>query len=750
MNADPVQLTEDGAVRRPVLAGGYRRDAHGGLGFIETWRTLKRRRWTILAISLLGLMLAALAVAQITPLYSATATVLLDPRKSNVVDVEEVLSGLPANDDTVNSEILVVRTPDLVAGVARKLGLAEDPEFNQALKDDGEGDDGLLGRLKAMLGQPHPAILPEEARIRAAHSRIIETIQENLAVARAGRSRAINIRFTSSNPTTAAKIVNALADAYLVDQLDTKYQATAQAQAYLNSRVEELRQTVETAERAIEDYRIGAGLVGTAAGTVAVQQLTGLNTQLILSQTQRAEAEARLRQVRALASGSGGADSAIEVLESQLIVDLRGREAEAERKIGELNQEYGEKHPRMIAARAELRDIKSRIQAEIAKIVASIENEVAVARAREATLAQNVRALERTAAEQGTAEVQMRALEREADAARALFQLFQTRAGETETQADIQRADARILARADVPTEPTFPKPMVILPVALLLSLFAGIAVAMLMEQLDRGYRSSEEIEADTGFPVLALVPLIPRRRRLAAAPERYVLDKPTSSFAESLRSIDTGIRLSNVDRTPRSVMITSSLPREGKSTLAMSMGRLMALGGRSTLLIDADLRRPRIAKALGLSGRLGLVDILSGAATVDEALQRDGESGLHVLSAGGNGGGSPPDLLDSVRMRELLRDLETRFDLVIFDTAPTLVVSDSRALARHVDAVVFVVRWGVTRQEVAQTALKQMREASARIAGVVLSAVNVRRNAQYGFGDSSYYYGAARRYYRE
>ena len=545
--------------------------------------------------------------------------------------------------------------------------------------------------------------------------------------------------------------MNALADGYLVDQLQAKYEATDRAQEFLNARVAELRDKVQIAERQIEQYRIGAGLVGTAAGTVAVQQLSGLNTQLILSQTARAEAEARLRQVQQLTAGArGGPESAAEVLANPLIVALRGRQSEAERQIAELSQEYGEKHPRMISARAELQDILVRIRSEVGKIIASLENKVSVVRARESTLSSSVRSLERTAANQGAAEVQMRALEREADAARSLFQMFLTRASETESQAGIQRPDARVLARADVPTAPSYPKPAIILPIAVIFSLFIGMGIALLLEQLDRGYRSGEEIEQETGLPVLALTPLISRRRRLTAEPERYVLDRPTSSYAESLRSIDTGIRLSSVDRPPKSVMFTSSVPKEGKSTIAMSFSRMLAMSGRTVLLIDADLRRPRVTKALGLSSDRGLVDILSNEASVEDVIQRDVASGLFVMAAGSHKVASPPDLLGSNQMRLLLDQLEQTYDLVVIDSAPILVVSDSRSLAHHVDAVAFVTRWAGTRQEVVQVAIKQLREAGANVAGVILNSVNVRRHAKYGYGDSGYYYGAARKYCKD
>lgn len=750
--ADPVRLTEDGAMPRETASapGADSRDARG-LGFAETWRALRRRRLTVLLTTVLGLLVAVLIVSRITPEYTAKATVMLDAREANVVDFEEVLSGLPRDEDTVNSEILVVRSPVLAASVARDLNLAADPEFNPDISGDGGILDtiGLGGIADFFGGARSTGPLVEEARIAVIHDAVIEQVMARLNVNRIGRSRALDIRFTATSPDLAARFANGLADAYLADQLRAKRQATAGAQTYLDARVQELRDRVNASERRIEEYRIRAGLIGDQGATVADQQLSEINTQLVLAQVGRAEADARLAQVRRLVR-SGRPEAASEVLASQLIVNLRGRETAAEQQIAELAEEYGARHPRMIGARAELQDIQGRIAAEVGKIVTSLENDVAVARAREAALARNVGALEQTAANQGAAEVQLRALEREADAARSLFQLFLSRASETETQTELQTPDARILARAAPPSSPAFPDPMIILPIAGVLSLIIGMALALMQEQLDEGYRSGEEAELDLATSLMALVPRVSRKRGLGVAPEKYALARPGSAFAESLRSIDTGLRLFDVDSSPRSVLITSALPNEGKSTLAMSLGRLLAKGGRPVLLLEADMRRPQAARTLGLPDTGGLLEVLLGEVSEHDVIQVDPESGLHVMAAGGADVQSPPNLLGSQPMNDLLRRLETNYDLVIIDTAPLMVVSDARALARHVDAVLFVVRWASTRRQIARGALRQLLDAGARVAGVVLTQVDVRRLAQYAYGDKGAYVRAAKEYYED
>lgn len=749
--AEGVRLTEDGAQPRETSENWRER----GLGFVETWRALKRRRLTILLTTVLGLLLAVLILSRITPQYTATATVMLDARQANIVDFEDVLSGLPRDEDTVNSEILVVRSPVLAAMVARDLNLVADPEFNPTIEGASDGILGAVGLggladgVADALGARAPGPMVAEAAMAVEHDAVIGAVMERLKVSRIARSRALDIRFTATSPDVAARFVNGLADVYLADQLRAKRQATEGAQTFLDARVQELREKVRAAERRIEEYRVGAGLIGGPGATVAGQQLSEINTQLVLAQTARAEADARLGQVRGLIQ-SGRPDAVGEVLASPLIVDLRGRETAIEQQIAELGEEYGDRHPRMIGARAELQDIKGRIAGEVEKIITALQNNVAIARAREATLARSVANLEQTAANQGAAEVQLRALEREADAARSLFQLFLSRASETETQSGLQAPDARILARAAPPTTPAFPDPLIILPIAGVLSLIIGMALALMQEQLDEGYRSGEEAETDLGASLLALVPRASRRRGPRTAPEQYALDRPSSAYAESLRSIDTGLRLFDVDRSPRSVLITSALPKEGKSTLAMSLGRLLAKGGRPVLLLEADLRRPRVARALGLSEAGGLLEVLLGEVSEHDVIQEDAASGLKVIAAGAGDVQSLPNLLGSQPMSDLLRRLETNFDLVIIDTAPLMVASDARALARHVDTVLFVVRWASTRREMVRAAYRQLQDAGARIAGVVLTQVDVRRLAQYAYGDKGAYAKAAKEYYED
>ena len=724
---------------------------------------LGRRKWTIVGTTALLMLAAALVVLQLTPRYRAETQIMIEPRQQRVVDVEEVLSGLNGERETIESERRVIASRTLAEKAIARLGLGRDAEFNPALREAhpllrmlkplvGAPPDGTaLGQVSAIwrdlagsgrTGQPQT---PEEI-FENERARVIDSFLDNLEVLPDGRSRVITIAFTAERPELAARIANTIADLYLVEQLEAKYEATRRATEWLNERTAELRERVRASEDAVEAFRRQAGLIEGRGGTLATQQVAELNTQLILARTTRAEAEARLRQVQSLLGGQGGVESAAEVLSSPLIVRLKEQEAEIMRRAAELATQYGPKHPRRINVQAELDDIKAKIGLEVQKVVQSLRNEADVARAREASLGASLESLKENVGRASSAEVRLRALEREASANRGLFENFLARLKETAAQQDLHRADARIISRADVPEKPSFPRTVPMLAAAFATALIAGVAAALLLDRLDPGFRSPAQVETWLNIPGLGLIPLLDGRRSFGRGPENDVLDRPTSAYAEALRTLHTALLLSDVERPPKTVLITSSTPREGKSTIALSVARLTAKAGRKVLLIDADLRRPRAGGALQLKARPGLADLLARPADWQRAIQRDKASGLDVLTAG-ESAASPPDLFGSEQMRALLAELSEAYELVILDSPPVLAVSEARILARLVDRTVFVVRWASTPREVAALGLKQIREAGGNVAGAVLSMAGVREHGRYGYGGSAYYYGAPPRY---
>lgn len=707
----------------------------GEIDLRELARKLLRRKWTILTVTAVVTALTALFVLQLTPRYTATAQVMIEQRQARVVDVEAVLSGLTGERETIESELRVLRSRGLAERVIAKLRLDRNPEFNPAVREPSP----LAGLFDLLDFAASAEPVPEERLLDLERSQLVDTFLDSITVEPDGRSRVISLSATSEDPALAGLVANTLAELYLVEQLEAKFEATHLATEWLSGRVEELRERVQASERAVEEFRQSAGLVEGKGVTVAAQQMSELNTQLILARTQRAEAEARLRQVQALLESTGGSESAAEVLSSPLIQRLREQEAEVQRRAAELATEYGPKHPRMINIRAEAADIAAKIDGEVRKIVQSLRNEAGVARAREASLSGSLAALRNDVGQSNSAEVRLRALEREAAADRSLFEAFLARLKETSSQDEIQRPDARIISRADIPVDPAFPRTRLMIAGGATMALFLGLGMALLIEHLDPGFRSAEQVEEALGLSGLGLIPLLGGRRKSNGAPETHVLEKPISPLAEALRTLHTAVLLSNVDRPPKTVLVTSSIPQEGKSTISLAWARLIARSGKRVLLIDGDLRRPRVAEALGAAGGPGIVDVLAETVSWREALQTDRASGLSFLTPGSRTA-SPPDLFGSEHMRSLLAAVAKEFDLVIIDSPPVMAVSESRILSRLVDTTVFVVAWASTPREVVRLAVRQLRASGGSVAGAVMSMVDVRRHALYGYGDSGYY----------
>ena len=707
----------------------------------ELLRMLWRMRRVIVGTVILFTAVAAVIAFQLTPIYRGTAQVMIEPRQNKVLDIKAVIAGLPTDSETINSEVEVLRSRSLAKRVVDKLDLAKDPEFNPALRKLNLIQ-SVFADVKDWLGID-PRQLSDKQNKALRRSEILDTYLEHLSVNARAQTRVINIAFSSEDPRKAARITNTVADLYLVDQLEAKYEATERASKWLGERVEKLQKKVNVSERAIEKYRADAGLVaGKNEAKLISEQISELSSALILAKGKRAEAEARLAQAQRLMK-SGSVYSAAEVLSSQLIDRLREQESEVVRKVAKLSEDYGPKHPQMISARQELRDIRRSIAREVHKIVQNLENEVQVAKAREASLRRSLTKLEKRAGDLNEKAVKLRALEREADANRALLKTMMTRFRETSVQRDITRPDARVLSAAIIPAEPYFPRPVLIIGLVLVASTFLGMLLAVAAEQLHSGFRSLDEVETMIGIGGLGLVPKLSR----STTPPDYVLKKPMSAYAEALRNIRLGVALSNVDRPPKVVLVTSSVPQEGKSSTSLALARLLAKSGQRTLLIDCDLRRPSLHHTLGMPRVPGLVEVLSEQIPVEEAVRTDEPSGLDYLSSGGHAP-NPADLLGSEHMRALLQRVGGAYDLVILDSAPVISVTDSRILAGFADSSVLLVRWDKTRRETVVNALKQLDQAGASIAGVVLNQVDVKRHAQYDYSDSGYYHGAYTKYY--
>lgn len=693
-----------------------------------------RRKGVMIQIVLATIIFGMLLAFVLPPRFEATAIVMLDVRRTEVVNMEDVMSGLRPDAAVVRSEMDIIRSRTMIGRVVDKLNLVNESAYNFSLKPD------PLAALSNLFKKS-----PQDDKI-SQRAGVIDEVERLLDVSNDGRSYAIKITFKAPTPTDASRIANAFADAYLVDQLEAKYEATQRANTWLNERIGKLKENVETADKAVADYRREHNLTQSNGTTVASQQLGEINSQLVAARAERSQAEARLRGARQMAASGGGVEAVADVLSSELIQKLREQESEVRREIADMSMRYGDRHPTIINKRAELADLNNKIREEVQKIVASIANQVDVARAKENSLAGELARLEGRNNVDSAASVTLRQLEREAEANRTLYENFLNRFKQTSEQQELQQADARIISAAEPPVKQSFPNPFMFFILSLLMGIGLGGATAYLIEYFDRGFRGATQIEQLTNHPAIGLVPSL--KGTTEKSPEDYILEKPLSSYSEALRSIRTAIHFSNVDKPPKVVMFTSALPGEGKSTLCMSLCRSLALAGNKVLMIEADLRRPRIRKALKApEGAPGLQAVLSGEKPLKEAVLVDKPSGLrYIISAGKTP--SPQDLLGSHQMKRLLEICAEQFDLVVIDTPPIMAVSDAAIVGRIADASVFVVRWAETPRDVAVSAIKQLTNVNVRLAGVVLSQVDLDQHARYGYGDQGYYYGRYREYY--
>lgn len=714
--------------------------------------TFRRRLKLFLALALFVFVLVLVFTLQATPLYTATASVMIDNRTEQVVDSQAVLSGLPADTATVDTEVEVLRSRQLAERVVDALKLEEDPEFNANLAPP-----GVLGQIGGSIGALFGAAAPESARAQLSEleaqkqrEEVVDVVRERLQIRRVGLTYVMAVSFTSPDPEKAAKIANAFAQNYLLEQLEAKFEATRQANAWLNSRLDDLRGEVIQSEAAVEQYRNANNLLSASGATLTEQEISTYNTQLATVRAQQAEDEARLSTARAqMARGSTG-DDVGEALGSTVVQQLRARRAEVSGRVADLSSRYGPRHPDMLRAERELADIDGQIQAEIGRIVSNLEARVQVARQRTASMQGSLSGARGALAANNNASVRLNELQRNAEASRTLYQGLLDRFKQTTSQEGLEESDARVVSRAIIPIGPSSPNVPLNLALGLIVALGAGLAGVVLAEMLDAGMTTGEDVERKLGLPHIGSVPLV---ASIAEAGERrvppadFLLQKPLSAFAEGIRALRTSILFSRVGQNVQLIAVTSTLPGEGKTTTAVCLARSAAQAGQRVVIVDCDLRRRAVNRLFGIEPTQGLMDVLNGTATLESALTLDEASGAYVLPLT-HASFTPKDVFGSRAMDDLLASLRANFDVVILDTAPVLAVADTRILAAKADTVVFLTRWRSTPQKAIANSLKLLDKAGAHIAGVALVQVDMRSQARYGYGDAGYYYGAYKQYY--
>jgi uncharacterized protein involved in exopolysaccharide biosynthesis/septum formation inhibitor-activating ATPase MinD len=686
----------------------------GNTGPLDLDKMIRLLRWharLIAAIVAITVVAAAAALIVLPPKYKAITVVLVDPRQPRVTASEAVLTGIGADAAAVESQVELIQSSALAKRVIAKLKLDQDPEFAAA---------SLLDGVRELFGRSG-----DDSDVRL--NRLIYRFQSGLSVQRRGLTYILEVGYASTSPQKAALISGAVADAYLDDQRMRRSAVTADASGWLGSRIDELRQKLEKSERAVADYKASNNMINVTQGNnLVARQIEDITQQIALARSRKAEAQGRLDRLKDVGRHPETSSGLGEVLQSQVVGTLRTQYAEVARQEADFRAIYGDKHPSLVAIRAQAADIKRQIDSEIARISDGIRNDYQVAKSREAALEAELATLQTRAETMGQADVRLRELEREAQSDRSLYEAFLNRAKETGEQQSLQIAEARIASPALVPIRPERPATPLLLAAAALLGLLAGVGLVLILEQLRRGLRSAEDVEQALGIATLGVLPEQHGAADIQAR-ARYALNNPASDYAGSLWATMTRLnRATRSQRTREVLAIVSAVPGEGKSTFACNLALVSAAAGARTLLIDGDPLAMSVTRAFALN-QPGLNEVLNGRAKLANAIAKDPRTGLHVLSARDASSGAHELFgVDSQALAALLRELREQFELIVIDS-PAILPVDGGTFVEHADQVAFVIAWDTTERSAVEQAFGLLGAYRAKIVGAVLNKASPR-----------------------
>ena len=696
---------------------------------------LWRRRCLILLAAMFSFSaLVALILAR-DPTWQAEAKIAIDAQPQ-VVGAESMLALV--GDGALETEMQVLRSHEIVEQVVGDLYLYASPDFNPSLRAP-----SLVQLAKLRLPEVVRAWLPqyglpaEDRSLDSQLAPVVEAFLNDLKTQQIGGSRVIAVSLTSTSRGRVADAVNALVDHYLAAQTAARRDLMSQIGADVEAYVRVLEDRVRQSEQALEHFRAESGLTQGRNVSVLSQRLVDLTEELAHATADRALAESRLAGHRT----DGWTARAIpEALQSEHIQSMLSDEALLAAEAGELSQRYGERHPAMIEVRGKLAALRIRIGEEMHRIEASLRAAAVSARAREQAIRDAIAEQESEIAARSPNEARLRQFERTAAADRMLLEGLQNRGRELGTAALFSRPNARVVARAQTPLEPIGPSNVLLLALALPTSLGVGMAAAFAVLMLDRAPRHVAQLETATGVPVTSAIPRMPSRRfalaqRVLYTPNRQAMAgrlAPTALMLDAMRDLHAALILEGGEQK-LAVLFTSSVPHEGKTSLAIAFAQMLVCYGRKVLLIDGDLRQPVAHACLGLSVRPGLGELLADMSRLDQVVQHDTATGITFMAAGAmyvDVSHFGPD----GSFARLLECAKRDYDIIVIDSAPVLSATESRLLARLADRTVFLVRWSRTPIDAAQRGLRLLADSGAKLTGVTLSMVGKSDLAHYHY----------------
>jgi capsular exopolysaccharide synthesis family protein len=700
-------------------------------------RVLYKRRAAATTVFLLVVLSVVVYAFTATPIYEAQTRLLIETDDPNIVSFTAVIDEAQAKADYYQTQYNILQSRALARQTLQELQLWSSPLFRT-------DRDTWAARVRAFL-ERDPGTNPADET--SAQSLVVDEFLTNLDISPIRNSRLVDVRYRLSDPALASRIANTIADNYIEQNLEYKFTASKDASDWLAERLAEEKQAVEAAETALQQYREAHDAISLEdSQNIVVQRLADLNAAVTRAKTERLQKEAVYRQLSASANDPATLNTFPAILASTFIQQQKAELAALQRQQAQLSERLGDRHPDMVKIQSAIAHAQGQIQAEVSKIVAAVRTEFEAARTQEEGVTAALAVQKTEALAMNRAAIDYSVLERDVESSTQIYNSLLQRAKETSVAGELKSSNIRIVDRAERPQQPIAPRAMFSLLLALIGGTIIGCGTAFFFEYLDSRIKSPEEIDTYLGLPSIGMIPALGKQWKDT---DPLITNGVPPNFAEAFRTLRTNVLFSAATPGCRTIAVTSTGPGEGKTLVASNLAIGFATAGQRVLLLDADMRRPRLHDVLSGPQEPGLSNVLVGDAQAGDALRKSAVPNLYLLTAG-RVPPNPAELLGSRAFKDLLASIRERFDWIVLDTPPVMAVTDPNIVASLADGVVFVIGAEMTSYRIARRAIEQLEHAHAAFAGAVLNNVQIHRHAyyysQYYRREYASYYAAAER----
>jgi capsular exopolysaccharide synthesis family protein len=688
---------------------------------VDRARVLYKRRWTLATVFVLVMLIVVADTFTQSPVYVARAQLLIESADPNVVTFKGVIDEAKTF-DYYQTQYRLLQSRTLARKAIDDLRLWDRPDFGGSSRRF-----SLYSLLGSAVRRKSSSPSAGETRSQAA---TIDAFLNGLTIAPVRLSRLADVRYESPDPELAANAANALARAYIAQNLEYRFSASKEASDFLAQQLGEQRKKMEGSENLLQQYREQNDAVSLEdRQNIQVQKLAELSGVVTRAKTIRIQKEALYNQLRSMQSDRAALDAIPEILANGFVQQLRAQLADLHRQKAQLGERVLDQHPDMVAITTAIQTTETRLQGEIGKVLESIKNDYLAAAAQERSLTQALDTQKSEIQAMNRKSIDYNVLQRDAQSNRQLYDSLLQRANETGVSSELRTSNVRIVDRAEVPTSPDRPAKTFNLLVGAVLGLFGGIVLAVFFEYVDSRIKKPDDIKSALGLPFLGMIPAVSRKDAVSKCP--MINDGVPPGFLEAFRSIRTNVVFSSVTDGCRSVVITSTGANEGKTSVAVNLAIAVAQAGQRVLVIDADMRRPDVHTIFGQPQEPGLSNLLAATTKASESVRHTNVPGLWALSAG-RLPPNPAELLGSPRMKEFIATLAGHFDWVIIDTPPIMAVTDAAVIGHLATGAIFVVGAEMTTRQAASAAIERLQSAQVRLIGGILNRVDLERDAYY------------------